>query len=81
MPVAKEEIDRFHRFVDETADNGGADLSLEELLRLCGAEQRERDQANEGIRRGLQELEAGLGRPLDEFAAEFRKRNSIPSET
>ncbi|MGD9720400.1 MAG: type II toxin-antitoxin system ParD family antitoxin [Pirellulales bacterium] len=36
--------------------------------------------AVEGIRRGLADVEAGRGRPLVEFDAEFRAKHNIPSD-
>lgn len=74
------ELESFQQFISEQLRNGVASLSPEECLRLWRARQEERAGANAGIRRGLAELEAGLGRPLDEFASEFRRRNGIRDE-
>ena len=74
------ELAEFVRFASEQLGNGGADLSPEECLRLWRLAQRECVEANEGIRRGLSELDAGFGRPLAEFTEEFRRRNQITAE-
>lgn len=74
------ELESFQQFISEQLRNGGAALSPEECLRLWRARQEERAGANTGIRRGLAELEAGLGRPLDDFACDFRRRNGIRDE-
>ena len=34
----------------------------------------------EGIRRGLADMEAGRGRPFEEFDAEFRAKHNIPRD-
>jgi Arc/MetJ-type ribon-helix-helix transcriptional regulator len=34
----------------------------------------------EGIRRGLADMEAGRGRPLEEFEAEFRAKWNMPRD-
>jgi hypothetical protein len=34
----------------------------------------------EAVRQGIAEYEAGLGRPFEEFDAEFGRRNNIPSD-
>lgn len=60
--------------------NGKAELvvqdaaSYQELLEL-----RDRMEAIAGISRGLREMEAGKGRPVDEFFEEFRKKHNIPA--
>jgi PHD/YefM family antitoxin component YafN of YafNO toxin-antitoxin module len=38
-------------------------------------------QALAGISRGLADVEAGRGRPLDEFERDFRARHGIPSHS
>ena len=38
----------------------------------------DRAEAIEGIRRGLEQMEAGLGRPAEEFFAELRQKYNIP---
>lgn len=40
----------------------------------------DRAEAIEGIRRGLEQMEAGLGRPLEEFDAYMRQKYNIPSK-
>lgn len=37
------------------------------------------DRERQAVFQGLAEIEAGKGRPFEEFAAEFRKRHSIPT--
>ena len=72
------ELEAFRRFLDEQFESGCADLTPEESLELWRTQQRERAEANEGIRRGLEDLKAGRGQALSEFAADFRKKNNIP---
>jgi PHD/YefM family antitoxin component YafN of YafNO toxin-antitoxin module len=43
-------------------------------------DQVERAEALEGIRRGIVEMEAGKGRPAEEFFTEMRAKRGIPEE-
>ena len=38
------------------------------------------DRDRQAIRQGLEELDAGLSRPLSEFEGEFRRRHSIADD-
>jgi len=40
----------------------------------------DRAEAIEGIRRGLEQMEAGLGRPAEEFFEEMRQKYNIPRD-
>ena len=75
MPVTTEELAGFTQFALERVNNGGVE-SLEECLLLW----RERAEVNAAIRRGLAEADAGLGRPLRDFIAEFRERHRHSDE-
>ena len=61
--------------------NGKAELvvqdaaSYQKLLDVI-----DRAEAIEGIRRGLEQMEAGNGRPAKEFFEELRKKYNIPRE-
>ena len=64
------ELERFHRFVGEKLNNGGAGLSVERLLALW----RERQENVRAIQEALDDMEAGdTGRPLDEVMSEIRR--------
>lgn len=59
--------------------NGKAELVIqdaESYQKLLDAI--DRAEAIEGIRRGLEQMEAGLGRPAEEFFAELRQKHNIP---
>ena len=59
--------------------NGKAELVIqdaESYQKLLDAI--DRAEAIEGIRRGLEQMEAGLGRPAEEFFAEMRAKYNIP---
>ena len=61
--------------------NGKAELVIqdaESYQKLVDA--LDRAEAIEGIRRGLEEMKAGLGRPAEEFFAEMREKYNIPSQ-
>jgi hypothetical protein len=72
------DLEAFRRFLDQQIESGCTNLSPEESLELWRAQQRDRAQANERIKRGLEDLKAGRGQPLAEFAADFRKKNNVP---
>jgi hypothetical protein len=74
MTVTKDELDRFGRFAADELKRGSA-ISLEELVVLWRTRQRE--DVNDAIRQGLDEADAGLGRPLDDFMSEFRENNQV----
>lgn len=72
------------KLVDEqmAAGNYGTE---DELLRAALSALTERDNVVEedpavieGIRRGLADVEAGRGRPFEEFDAEFRAKHNLP---
>ena len=79
MSATQQELDNFHRFAAEQLRHDEAAASLEELLARWRAA-RQRSEANVGIREGLAQMNAGLGRPLDEFMAEFRARHQISAD-
>lgn len=75
MTVTKDELECFGRFAAEEVDRGNV-VSLEQHVTLWQTV-RQREGFNAAIRHGLDEADAGLGRPLDEFMSEFRKNNKI----
>jgi hypothetical protein len=77
METIQQELESFQRFVTQNLNDGGQNLTLEECLSMWRAEQRERAEANPAIRQALNEMQSGLGRPLDEFMDDFRKHNQI----
>jgi Arc/MetJ-type ribon-helix-helix transcriptional regulator len=56
---------------------------LREALRALDEQRRitieEEPEVIEGVRRGLEEMKQGLGRPFEEFDAEFRAKRKIPN--
>jgi hypothetical protein len=66
--TVKDDLRSFHEFVGRQLDNGGADLTPEQVLTLW----RERLEVIESVRRGLEDVEAGRTRPADEVLAELR---------
>ena len=67
-------LENFHRFVGEQLRaSRSANISPEETLVLW----RERQETIEAIREGLDDVEAGRGKPLDEFLRDFENRHRI----
>ena len=66
--------------ISEAVANGSfpsTEDALRHALELFAKEQRKRNADLEAIREGLAEADAGLGKPLAEFDAEFRQRNGF----
>jgi predicted transcriptional regulator len=76
MSTALQELTSFHQFALDSLRSRDEDVSLEQLLETWRA-QKEREEVNAGIRRGLAEMEAGKGIPLDDFLAEFDKKHGL----
>ena len=67
----------FLHFLTEQVGNGGADKSPEELLQIWRAEHAG---AIDDVRRGIQNMEAGMGRPFEEVDAGLRAKHNIPKD-
>ena len=67
----------FLHFLTEQVENGDADKSPEELLQIWRAEHAG---AIEDVRQGINNMEAGLGRPFEEVDAEIREKYNIPKD-
>lgn len=69
MPVTREQLDNFHQFAARQLDNGGSELSLEQLLDLWRAENPTPDERSENvaaIQQALDDMDAGdVGEPAD----------------
>lgn len=74
MTVTKDELENFGRFAADEVERGSA-TSLEQLVTLWRTRQNEH--VNDAIRQGLEQADAGLGRPLGDFMAEFREKNEV----
>lgn len=67
-------LESFHQFVAERLrSDQGASISPEEALVLW----RERQETTEAIREGLDDVESGRIKPLDEFLRDFENRHRI----
>jgi hypothetical protein len=71
------DAEAFYEFLGQTLSHGERETPPESLLRKWRA-QREYDETVEAIREGLAQMEAGLGKPLEEFDRDFRQRNGLP---
>lgn len=67
-------LENFHQFVGEQLHSPrSANISPEEALVLW----RERQETIEAIREGLDDVESGRVKPLDEFLRDFENRHRI----
>lgn len=78
MAVTKNDLQDFQRFADEKLSNGGAE-SLHELVTQWEAA-RQRAETNAAIREAIDQLNAGLGEPLDVAMEDIRQRLDLPAE-
>jgi hypothetical protein len=85
MPTERyNDLPAFKEFVDGKLSNGGAHLTVDEVVALWEIEnhtEEEREEPLEAMRRGLSDLEAGRTRPFEEFDREFRARRGLPSRS
>jgi hypothetical protein len=76
-----QELQSFYQFADERLRNGGSDQTLDELYsewRACNPTLEELETNVLAVRASLRDMDRGeTGMPLEQFAAEFRKRNGI----
>lgn len=79
MPVTQRQLDSFHRFASQMLNNGGTDLSLEELVAHWRAQQ-ERADVNACLRQATDDLKAGRHRPAHEVMEELRTKHNLPTE-
>lgn len=75
MAVTKEELEGFHDFATKRVDNGGAE-SLAELLSEWLSRREYRETVAE-VSECIADMEAGVGRPLDEVDAELRAKHGF----
>jgi predicted transcriptional regulator len=67
-------LESFHHFIGEQLSSGrAAKISPEEAVVLW----RERQETVDAIREGIDDIEAGRVKPLDEFLREFETRHRI----
>jgi hypothetical protein len=81
MAATTQELQSFYQFAEQRLRNGGAEQSLDDLYgewRACNPTREELETNVLAVRAALRDMDGGeTGRPVDEFAAEFRRRNGI----
>ena len=68
---SKNELKQFHDFVADQLANSGAQLTPEQVLAMW----RDRVATIAAVREGLDAVDAGRVKPLDEFAEDFQQRH------
>jgi hypothetical protein len=74
---APTDLEAFYSFVGQSLKQGQKDAAPESMLQRWRAE-REMEETCAAIQAGMDDIEAGRCRPLEEFDAEFRKKNGLP---
>ena len=81
MSTTATDLLSFCQFADQRLRNGNCDQTLDELYaewRACNPAPEELESNVLAVRAALRDMEQGeTGRPVEEFAAEFRRRNGI----
>jgi len=70
------DAEAFYQYLGQTLNHGERETPPEALLRKW-REQREYEETCEAIREGIAQMEAGLGRPVEEVFAELRRRHGL----
>jgi len=75
------ELLSFYQFAEQRLRNSGCDHTLDELFaewRACNPPPEELEGNVLAVRASLRDMDNGeTGRPIEDFAAEFRQRNGI----
>ena len=76
MSVTQEQLDGFYQVATDRIQQGGIDTPEElfDLWRLLNPTPSEASEINESIRRGIDEIRAGGGRPARDAAEEIRQQ-------
>ena len=81
MAATTRELQSFYEFVEQRLHARTCDRSLDDLFsewRACNPTPEELEANALAVRASLRDMDEGdTGRPIDEFAAEFRQRNGI----
>jgi hypothetical protein len=81
MATVANELQSFYHFADERLGISGCNQTLDELYaewRALNPTPEELEANVLAVRAALRDMDQGeAGRPIDEFAAEFRQRNGI----
>jgi len=72
-PIMKNELEFFHQFVSEQLMSGCSEMSPEQILAMW----RQRTETINAVKEGLQAVDEGRTKPLDEFTLEFPSRHRI----
>ena len=81
MATISEELQSFNQFAEVRLRNAGCRETLDELYaewRACHPTPKELEENVRAVRAALRDMDEGeTGRPIEEFSAEFRRRNGI----
>ena len=77
MTITPQDIEQFNQFIAQKLSSGGAD-SMVQLAREWESQRQEYDEAVGELSQCIADMEAGHGRPLQEFADEMRAKYDIP---
>lgn len=78
MATTEQEVESFAQFARGRLARGDEELSIDELFDLWRLEHPPAEDAL-AIKASLRDMQRGeTGRPFEEFADEFRRRNNIP---
>lgn len=77
MSNTQDQLNAFHQFATARLASGDSSPSFDELL-VEWDSVRNQDEINAAIQEGLDDIEAGRTRPVDEVVDEFRQGLGLP---
>jgi predicted transcriptional regulator len=80
MASIRDELDSFHRFATERLASGELAVTLDQLF-MEWQDSQLREEISEAIRRGLNDVDMGRHRPVDEAMEAIRQRLGIRDES
>jgi hypothetical protein len=79
MALTTDEFESFAVFSRSRLANGGADLSLDDLV-IAWESHQHRDEINAAISEGIEDAKAGRYRAADEVMVDLCKKHNLPTE-
>lgn len=84
MQLTLDELNRFHRFAEETLANGNGDLTLEDLVEMWSFENPSPERQHEdllAVKAALRDVDNGdRGIPFEDHIRELREKYGLAEE-
>ena len=80
MPLTNDDLQSFHQFALAEIRDDSINATLEELVSKWRAS-KERRETNESILQSLAEIDAGEGKPAEQFLSEMESKHNLTMES